>query len=73
MFAGRRVKVNPGTGGLLPSFKNYENCFELYCNIPTNVTKHVELISCFFTTSPGGRAAGGIKTKAYLLLCFIPI
>ena len=45
-------------------YQNFENGFELNWIIPTIVTKQVELISCLFTTSPGGRAAGGIRTKA---------
>ena len=55
-------------GGRLPSSPNFENCWELYLIRPSNVTKKVELISCLFTTIPGGwaasRAAGGIKNKA---------
>ena len=38
---------------------------------PTNVTKHVELISCYFTTSPGGRAdgrVGGLLEKSTVRL-----
>ena len=55
-------------GGHLPYSPNFENCWELYLIRPSNVTKKVKLISCLFTTIPsgwvGGRAAGGIKTKA---------
>ena len=40
----------------------------MYLSRPANVTKQVKLISCFFTTSPGGQsgggAAGGINNKA---------
>jgi hypothetical protein len=38
---------------------------------PTNVTKHVELIYCYFTTSPGGRAdgrVGGLLEKSTVRL-----
>ena len=39
----------------------------MYLSRPTNVTKQVELISCYFTTSPGGRA-GGLLEKSILRL-----
>ena len=39
----------PGVG--LPTFQSFVNCFELHWSRPTNVTKHVDLISCQFTTS----------------------
>ena len=52
--------------GRLPYFHFF--CFEVYSSKPTNVTKQVELISCYFTTSPAGRAdgwaAGEINSKA---------
>ena len=35
-----------------------ENCFELPITRPTNVTKQFLLISCSFTTIPGGWPAG---------------
>jgi hypothetical protein len=44
-------------GGCLPNFKN---CSDLYWSRPTNVTKQVVLISCYFTTIPGGRVAGQV-------------
>ena len=54
--------------GRLPYFHKFENSFEVYSSKPTNVTKQVELISCYFTTSPAGRAdgwaAGEINSKA---------
>ena len=47
-------------GGSLPDFRNFQNCVGLFWTSPTNVTKHVLLISSYFTTSPdrwpGGRA-----------------
>jgi hypothetical protein len=43
----------------------------VYLTGPTNVTKQVELISCHFTTSPGGRAdgrVGGLLEKSTVRL-----
>jgi hypothetical protein len=48
-------------GGRLPSSQNFENYSELYLIRHSNITKQVELISCLFTTSPEGWAAGRLK------------
>ena len=41
-------------GAFLPHFQNLENCFYVYWGRPTNVTCQLELISGYFTISPGG-------------------
>jgi hypothetical protein len=43
-------------------------CFGLYWTSPTNVTKHVLLISSYFTTSPGGRTGGWRLEKSKIRL-----
>jgi hypothetical protein len=51
-------------GSCLPHFQNFENCFELFWSRPTNVTKQVQLISCYFTTSLDGGGAGYVEVAA---------
>ena len=53
---GVQVQGADSEGGLefVTSSMRQRGNMELYWIIPTIVTKQVELISCLFTTSPGG-------------------